>query len=93
MASLSIVWFATSKDVHIASDSIKVSGFGLKITDALWALDWPDEAVVFSLARLRLLKLRGTIPDIGYWMLLGMAIFPMGTGPVGIHPERSGNEG
>lgn len=68
-ASLSVVWFATSKDASAASDSIKASGFGLKIANALRGSGWPDEAVVFALATLPLLELRGAIP-VGYWMQL-----------------------
>lgn len=68
-ASLSLAWFATSKDANAAVDSLKASGFGLKIADALRKLNWPDEFVVFSLATLPVLELRGAIP-VGYWMQL-----------------------
>ncbi|XP_062111717.1 uncharacterized protein LOC133823129 [Humulus lupulus] len=68
-ASLSLVWFATSKDANAAADSIKASSFGLKIASKLRGSGWPDEAVVFSLATLPLLELRGAIP-VGYWLQL-----------------------
>ncbi|KAM6567582.1 hypothetical protein CsatA_026710 [Cannabis sativa] len=68
-ASLSLVWFATSKDANAAIDSIKASSFGLKIANKLRSSGWPDEAVVFSLATLPLLELRGAIP-VGYWLQL-----------------------
>ncbi|KAJ6313304.1 hypothetical protein OIU77_014753 [Salix suchowensis] len=67
--SLSLVWFAASGDANAAVDSIKASGFGLKIATALRRLGWPDEAVVFALATLPVLELRGAIP-VGYWMQL-----------------------
>lgn len=68
-ASLSLVWFATSKDANAAAGSIKASSFGLKIASKLRGSGWPDEAVVFSLATLPILELRGAIP-VGYWMQL-----------------------
>ncbi|KAF4397218.1 hypothetical protein G4B88_009064 [Cannabis sativa] len=68
-ASLSLVWFATSKDANAAADSIKASSFGLKIANKLRSSGWPDEAVVFSLATLPLLELRGAIP-VGYWNMV-----------------------
>lgn len=68
-ASLSLAWFAFSKDANAAADSIKASSFGLKIANALRKLGWPDEFVVFSLATLPVLELRGAIP-VGYWMRL-----------------------
>ncbi|KAJ6431223.1 hypothetical protein OIU84_018670 [Salix udensis] len=67
--SLSLVWFAASGDANAAVDSIKASGFGQKIATALRRLGWPDEAVVFALATLPVLELRGAIP-VGYWMQL-----------------------
>ncbi|KAF3431402.1 hypothetical protein FNV43_RR26133 [Rhamnella rubrinervis] len=72
-ASLSVAWFAASGDANAAAaaaaDSIKASSFGLKIASALRGLGWPDEAVVFALATLPVLELRGAIP-VGYWMQL-----------------------
>ncbi|GAV79458.1 Sm_multidrug_ex domain-containing protein [Cephalotus follicularis] len=68
-ASLSLVWFATSGDVNAAVDSIKASSFGLKIANSLRRSGWTDEAVVFALATLPVLELRGAIP-VGYWMQL-----------------------
>ena len=52
-----------------AADSIRASGIGLKVATALRSLGWPDEAVVFALATLPVLELRGAIP-VGYWMHL-----------------------
>lgn len=68
-ASLSLAWFASSGDAKAAADSIKASNFGLKIANALRGFGWPAEAVVFSLATLPVLELRGAIP-VGYWMQL-----------------------
>ncbi|XWS34948.1 hypothetical protein CRYUN_Cryun21dG0081200 [Craigia yunnanensis] len=71
-ASLSLVWYATSGDANAATaaaDSIRASSFGLKIASALRGSGWPDEAVVFTLATLPILELRGAIP-VGYWMQL-----------------------
>ncbi|XP_040244497.2 uncharacterized protein [Aegilops tauschii subsp. strangulata] len=52
-----------------AEDSIKASGFGLRVAASLRSLGWPDDAVVFTLATLPVLELRGAIPA-GYWMRL-----------------------
>ncbi|KAJ1423570.1 putative small multi-drug export [Sesbania bispinosa] len=68
-ASLSLAWFAVSRDANAAVDSIKASGFGLKIANSLRKLGWPDGVVVFTLATLPVLELRGAIP-VGYWMQL-----------------------
>uniref|UniRef100_A0A2P2NJA7 Uncharacterized protein MANES_05G096000 n=1 Tax=Rhizophora mucronata TaxID=61149 RepID=A0A2P2NJA7_RHIMU len=68
-ASVSLAWFAASGDANAAADSIKASTFGLKIARALRGLGWRDEAVVFALATLPVLELRGAIP-VGYWMQL-----------------------
>ncbi|KAH7570164.1 hypothetical protein ACOSP7_018139 [Xanthoceras sorbifolium] len=68
-ASLSLVWFAASGDANAAVDSIRASSFGLKIATALRSSGWPDEAVVFALATLPIIELRGAIP-VGYWMQL-----------------------
>lgn len=87
-ASLSLVWYAASGDAKaatVAADSIRASSFGLKIANALRGLGWPDETVVFTLATLPILELRGAIP-VGYWMqlkptlltilsILGLALF------------------
>lgn len=42
---------------------------GLKVATALRRIGWPDEAVVFAVATLPVLELRGAIP-VGYWMQL-----------------------
>lgn len=68
-ASVSIVWFATSGDANAAVDSIRASTFGLKIANSLRKWGWPDETVVFALATLPVIELRGAIP-VGYWMQL-----------------------
>ncbi|CAM0876925.1 unnamed protein product [Alopecurus aequalis] len=52
-----------------AEDSIRASGFGLRVAASLRRLGWPDDAVVFTLATLPVLELRGAIPA-GYWMRL-----------------------
>ncbi|KAF8710095.1 hypothetical protein HU200_029824 [Digitaria exilis] len=52
-----------------AEDSIKASGFGLRVAESLRGLGWPDDAVVFALATLPVIELRGAIP-VGYWMRL-----------------------
>ncbi|KAK0575224.1 hypothetical protein LWI29_035768 [Acer saccharum] len=70
--SLSLVWFAASSDANAAvaaTDSIKASSFGQKIATALRSSGWPDQAVVFALATLPIIELRGAIP-VGYWMQL-----------------------
>lgn len=73
-ASLSLAWFAFSKDANAAAaaDSIKASGFGLKIANSLRKLGLPDGVVVFTLATLPVLELRGAIP-VGYWLQLSPA--------------------
>jgi hypothetical protein len=71
-ASMSLAWFAYSKDANAAVDSIKASGFGLKIANSLRKLGWPDWVVVFTLATLPVLELRGAIP-VGYWLQLNPA--------------------
>lgn len=53
----------------VASDSIRASGLGLKVATALRMSGWADEAIVFTLATLPVLELRGAIP-VGYWMQL-----------------------
>lgn len=68
-ASVSLGWFAASGEANAASGSIRASNFGLKIANKLRCIGWPDEAVVFALATLPLLELRGAIP-VGYWMQL-----------------------
>lgn len=68
-ASLSLAWFAASGDAKAAVDSIRASNFGLKIASALQNSGWPAEAVVFALATLPVIELRGAIP-VGYWMQL-----------------------
>ncbi|CAN8266742.1 unnamed protein product [Cochlearia groenlandica] len=68
-ASFSLLWFARSGDAKAAADSIKSSSFGLRIAAALRRFGWPDEAVVFALATLPVIELRGAIP-VGYWMQL-----------------------
>lgn len=68
-ASLSLAWFAASGDAKAAVDSIRASNFGLKIARALQSSGWPAEAVVFALATLPVIELRGAIP-VGYWMQL-----------------------
>ncbi|CAN4124397.1 unnamed protein product [Withania somnifera] len=68
-ASVSVGLFAVSGDAKAAGDSIRASGFGVKVANALRSLGWPDEAVVFALATLPVIELRGAIP-VGYWLQL-----------------------
>lgn len=72
-ASVSLAWFAFSSDAKAAGDSIRASAFGLKIASSLRGLGLPDEAVVFSLATLPIIELRGAIP-VGYWLQLNPLI-------------------
>ncbi|KAK8957593.1 hypothetical protein KSP39_PZI000166 [Platanthera zijinensis] len=50
-------------------DSIRASALGLKVATALRKSGWVDEAIVFFLATLPVIELRGAIP-VGYWMRL-----------------------
>eukprot|EP00252_Welwitschia_mirabilis_P012626 TRINITY_DN27895_c0_g1_i1.p1 TRINITY_DN27895_c0_g1~~TRINITY_DN27895_c0_g1_i1.p1 ORF type:complete len:385 (-),score=26.44 TRINITY_DN27895_c0_g1_i1:92-1117(-) len=50
-------------------DSIRASSMGLKIASFMRRSGWPDEVIVFALASLPVLELRGAIP-VGYWMQL-----------------------
>ncbi|KAL3824181.1 hypothetical protein ACJIZ3_020210 [Penstemon smallii] len=72
-ASVSIGLYAFSGDAKAvaisAADSIRASSFGVKVANALRASGWPDEAVVFALATLPVIELRGAIP-VGYWLQL-----------------------
>ncbi|XP_050235611.1 uncharacterized protein LOC126685723 [Mercurialis annua] len=68
-ASVSLAWFAGCRDANAALDSIKASNFGLKIANSLRGFGLPDEAVVFALATLPVIELRGAIP-VGYWLQL-----------------------
>ncbi|KAL2546887.1 uncharacterized protein Fot_16120 [Forsythia ovata] len=68
-ASVSLGLYAFSGDAKAATDSIRASGFGVKVANALQASGWPDEAVVFGLATLPVIELRGAIP-VGYWLQL-----------------------
>lgn len=52
-----------------ADDSIRASGLGLKVATVLRRLGLADELVVFAIAALPVLELRGAIP-VGYWMQL-----------------------
>lgn len=74
-ASLSVAVFAVSGDAKAAAavDSIKASSFGLRVATALRTSGWPDEAVVFALATLPIIELRGAIP-VGYWLQLNPTI-------------------
>ncbi|XP_057810894.1 uncharacterized protein LOC131025242 [Salvia miltiorrhiza] len=70
-ASVSVGLYAFSGDARaaaaVAADSIRASGFGVRVANALRASGWPDEAVVFALATLPVIELRGAIP-VGYWL-------------------------
>lgn len=69
-ASVSLGLHALCGDARAAVEySIRGSGFGVKVANALRASGWPDEAIVFSLATLPVIELRGSIP-VGYWLQL-----------------------
>lgn len=69
-AAVSIGIFAVSGNAKAAAvDSIRASSFGVKVATALRSFGLPDEAVVFALATLPVLELRGAIP-VGYWLQL-----------------------
>lgn len=72
-ASVSIGLYAFSGNAKAAAsapaDSIRASGFGVKVANTLRASGWPDEVVVFALATLPVIELRGAIP-VGYWLQL-----------------------
>ncbi|KAJ0635782.1 putative small multi-drug export [Helianthus annuus] len=53
--------------------SIKASNFGLKVANFLSGSGWPGEAVVFALATLPVIELRGAIP-VGYWFKLNPVV-------------------
>lgn len=72
-ASVSVALYAFSpgdaKAQQAAVQSIKASSFGVKFANFLRGSGWPDEAVVFALATLPVIELRGAIP-VGYWLQL-----------------------
>ncbi|KVH96109.1 uncharacterized protein LOC112528034 [Cynara cardunculus var. scolymus] len=74
-ASVSVALFAFSpgdakaQQAQAAVQSIKASGFGVKFANFLRGSGWPDEAVVFALATLPVIELRGAIP-VGYCLQL-----------------------
>ncbi|KAL0914681.1 hypothetical protein M5K25_015049 [Dendrobium thyrsiflorum] len=61
--------FTCGTSLAAVDDSIRASGFGLKVAAALRKSGWIDEAIVFFLATLPVIELRGAIP-VGYWMRL-----------------------
>ncbi|WOH08291.1 hypothetical protein DCAR_0727729 [Daucus carota subsp. sativus] len=68
-ASVFVGFYVASGDANAAADSIRASSFGLRFAEALRGFGWPDEAVVFALATLPVIELRGAIP-VGYWLQL-----------------------
>ncbi|KAK9090616.1 hypothetical protein Sjap_023793 [Stephania japonica] len=69
-ASLSLAFRAAfGAKAHAAADSIRASSFGLRVASALRGSGWPAEAIVFALATLPVVELRGAIP-VGYWLQL-----------------------
>ncbi|XP_076905450.1 uncharacterized protein LOC143561207 [Bidens hawaiensis] len=73
-ASVSLALFAFAPgDAKAAVQSIKASGFGLKVANFLRGSGWPDGAVVFALATLPVIELRGAIP-VGYWLQLNPVV-------------------
>ncbi|KAF6139798.1 hypothetical protein GIB67_009645 [Kingdonia uniflora] len=74
--ALKILWLAYFLNemsfvvgVGVAVDLIRASGFGLRVANALRGFGWPEEGVVFVLATLPVVELRGAIP-VGYWLQL-----------------------
>lgn len=68
-ASVFVGFYLASGDANAATDSIRASSFGQRFGQALRSFGWPDEAVVFALATLPVIELRGAIP-VGYWLQL-----------------------
>lgn len=68
-ASVFVGFYVASGDANAAADSIRASSFGQRFAQALRSFNWPDEAVVFALATLPVIELRGAIP-VGYWLQL-----------------------
>ncbi|KAL8121131.1 uncharacterized protein LOC141725057 [Apium graveolens] len=70
-ASVFVGFYAVSGDANAAAaaDSIRASSFGQRFAQAFRSFGWPDEAVVFALATLPVIELRGAIP-VGYWLQL-----------------------
>lgn len=76
-----VLWASVSLGLHAfcgdagaaaigaGADTIRGSGFGLKVASGMRASGWPDESVVFALATLPVIELRGSIP-VGYWLQL-----------------------
>ncbi|KAK9052133.1 hypothetical protein SSX86_028761 [Deinandra increscens subsp. villosa] len=60
---------AKAQQALAALQSIKASSFGVKVANFLRGSGWPGEAVVFALATLPVIELRGAIP-VGYWFQL-----------------------
>lgn len=68
-ASLMILAMLFCSSAFASQESIKASQIGLKIASFMRRTGWPDELIVFVLATLPILELRGAIP-VGYWMQL-----------------------
>ncbi|KAK9114086.1 hypothetical protein Syun_020883 [Stephania yunnanensis] len=71
-ASLSLAFRAAlgaKAHAAAAANSIRASNFGLRVASALRGSGWPAEAIVFALATLPVVELRGAIP-VGYWLQL-----------------------
>ncbi|XP_071703386.1 uncharacterized protein [Rutidosis leptorrhynchoides] len=72
-ASVSVALYAfcpgDAKAQEVGVRSIKASKFGVKFANFLRGSGWPDEVVVFALAALPVIELRGAIP-VGYWLQL-----------------------
>lgn len=68
-ASVFVGLYVVSGDANAAADSIRASSFGHRFAQALRSFGWPDQAVVFALAMLPVIELRGAIP-VGYWLQL-----------------------
>lgn len=68
-ASLVISASLLCSSAFASQESIKASQIGLKVASYMRRSGWPDELIVFVLATLPILELRGAIP-VGYWMQL-----------------------
>ncbi|KAL2652152.1 hypothetical protein R1flu_020280 [Riccia fluitans] len=61
--------FQTKAALAVSENSIAASGLGIKVATFLRGSGWPDELIVFTVAMLPVLELRGAIP-ISYWLHL-----------------------
>ncbi|KAB2606593.1 hypothetical protein D8674_006310 [Pyrus ussuriensis x Pyrus communis] len=60
---MSFVWFTAANDAAVAAVDFFGASCGLKIVTMLRNFGWPDEAVLFALATLLVIELRGAKKD------------------------------